>query len=479
MTGLTRRGLGGIVGGVAGAAAGGLAAGPVSAAPKPRARGFPSGFAWGCATAAYQVEGAVNEDGRGQSIWDVFSHTPGKTQGGATGDVACDSYHRFGDDIGLLKDLGAKAYRFSVAWPRIFPEGRGQPNPKGVAYYDRLVDGLLAKGIEPYATLFHWDLPTALPDGWRARDTAKAFADYAGFMADKLSDRVERFMTLNEMKTFVDNGYAGGDHAPGLKLPAADVNQVRHHALLAHGLGVQAIRASARRRVQVGLAENPAVPIPAVETPENIAAARTAMRELNAGYLTAVLEGRYTDKYLKSLGAEAPRIEAGDMAAIGGALDFVGTNIYTGGYVEASDGPAGFKYLLPQRSHPRMVLPWLVVMPESLYWGPRLVSELWKPKALYITENGCAGDDMMIAGQVNDTDRLMYLRNYLSHLQRACAEGFPVKGYFLWSLMDNFEWGEGYSKRFGIHHTDYKTLKRTPKLSARWYADVIRSNALA
>jgi beta-glucosidase len=480
MTELTRRGLAGAL-----AAAGGAAAcaqfpdreGGASVAGR---RPFPYGFKWGCATAAYQIEGAVNEDGRGRSIWDDFVHTPGRIADGATADVACDSYHRYRDDTRLLKALGANIYRFSIAWPRIFPQGRGAANAKGVSHYDRVVDDLLAHGIEPHICLYHWDLPAALAGGWQSRDTAEAFAEYAGFMAEKLSDRVNHFMTLNEMASFVDIGYGGGGHAPGLKLPAAALNQVRHHALLAHGLGVQAIRARGRSGTRVGLAENPLITVPTIETPENVAAARLAMRDMNASYLTPVLEGRYTDAYQKRMGADAPAIRDGDMAVIGSKIDFVGLNIYTGIYVQAAaEEKGGYEYLSPPKSHPKMLVPWLRVLPDSLYWGPRLLSEVWNPQAIFISENGAPSDDVAVDGKVNDTDRLMYLQNYVGHLQRACAEGYPVSGYFLWTLLDNFEWAEGFTKRFGIHHTDFATQQRTPKLSALWYRELIQRNAMA
>src|SRR5437763_3740455 len=259
---------------------------------------FPKDFRWGCATPAYQIEGAVKEDGRGPTNWDVFSHTPGKVFGNQNGDVATDSYHRYAEDTQLLKSLGVSTYRMSLAWSRIFPEGRGQPNPKGVDHYKRVVDDLLANGIEPYVTMFHWDLPAVLPGGWQNRDTALAFADYAGYMAGQLSDRVHHFMTVNELRCFTDLSHLQGVHAPGLQLPPAKVNQVRHHGVLAHGLGVQAIRAHAKPGTKVGLAENATACVPVIETPEHIAAAKMAMREANAGYLTAVMEGHYTDAYL-------------------------------------------------------------------------------------------------------------------------------------------------------------------------------------
>ena len=461
---------------------------PGSAAAQPQARprppvadgAFPRDFVWGCATAAYQIEGAVNEDGRGLTNWDVFSRTPGKVANGDTGDVACDSYHRYPEDIALLKALGVGAYRFSIAWARIFPNGRGAPNPKGVDYYDRLVDGLLAAGITPHATLFHWDLPAALPGGWQSRDTAYAFADYAGYMAGKLSDRVNHIMTVNELRCFTDLSYMVGLKAPGLKLPMRDVNQVRHHGVLAHGLGVQAVRAAARPGTQVGIADNTTMFVPVIETPEHIAATRTAMREENAMFLTAILEGQYLDSYLTAQGKDAPHVATGDMKVIGSPLDFVSLNIYTPNYVRAApDLPAGYAILPHLPNSPRMVSPWLYVAPEVLYWGIRLVSELWSPKRIFISENGCSADDVMSPdGKVYDADRVMYLRNCLTHMQRAVREGYPLDGYFVWSLMDNFEWEDGYNTRFGIHHVDFKTQKRTPKLSAEWFKELIRTGKL-
>jgi beta-glucosidase len=445
-------------------------------------RSFPQGFLWGSATASYQVEGAVNEDGRGPSIWDTFSHIPGKTNNGDTGDVANDHYHLYKEDVQLMKNLGLKTYRFSVAWPRVFPQGIGTPNPKGLDFYNRLVDELLANNIQPFCTLFHWDLPQALEDkgGWQSRDTSEAFANYAGYVAEHLSDRVKHFMTMNEMSSFVDIGYRDGRHAPGLKLPPAGVNQVRHHAVLAHGLAVQAIRAQAKPGTKVGLAENANAAVPIIETPEHIAAAVKAYREVNAGYLTVVMEGKYTDAYLAHHGAAAPKFTAADMKAIGSPLDFVGLNLYTPLYVRADDSPAGFAVIPPPKSYPHMMSNWLHVGPEALYWSPKLAAQIWNLKEIYITENGASSADVLTPdGHVYDSDRVMYLRNYLTQLHRAVSEGVPVRGYFCWSLMDNYEWADGYDYRFGIHYVDFKTQKRTPKMSAHFYKEVIARNALA
>jgi len=440
---------------------------------------YPKSFLWGCATAAYQVEGGAKEDGRGPSIWDTFSHTPGKTYHGETGDVADDTYHLYKDDVQLLKGLGVSIYRMSISWSRVFPEGKGEPNAKGLDYYNRVVDELLANHITPYVTLFHWDLPQALDGGWQNRDTPKAFADYAAYVTKKLGDRVNHWMTTNEFVCFTDLGYGVGQFAPGLKLPAAQVNQVRHHGILAHGLGVQAIRANTPSGTQVGLAENATVFVPVIETPEHIEAARKATRLGNAQFLTALMEGQYPDQYLQHEGANAPKVEPGDMKAIGSPLDFVGLNIYVPLYARADDSPLGFAVEPMPSSYPRMFSPWLALGPECIYWGVRNVCDLWKPKGIYITENGTSSDDQVNAsGHIEDVDRVMYLRNHLTHLHRAVSEGYPVKGYFLWSLMDNFEWADGYSKRFGIHYVDFKTLKRTPKLSAEWYKDVIAKNTV-
>jgi beta-glucosidase len=442
---------------------------------------FPEGFLWGSATAAYQSEGAVREGGRGQSIWDTFSHTPGKIANGDTGDVADDFYHLFPNDIRLMKELGLKTFRFSVAWTRIFPNGTGQPNQPGIDFYNRLVDALMAAEIEPYCTLFHWDLPQALQDrgGWESRDTAKAFADYAGFTAGVLSDRVKHFMTLNEMRSFVEAGYRDGIHAPGLKLDARRLAQLNHNVVLAHGMSVQAIRAHAKTGTKVGIADNVDAATPAIETPEHIEAARRAMREQNASFLTVLLEGRYTDLYLKRLGANAPKFTADEMNIIKSPMDFVGLNIYQPTYVRADASEKGYAVIEPPASYPHMSSGWLYVGPESIYWAPKLVAEIWGVKELYITENGASSADVLMPdGHVYDSDRVMYLRNYLTQLHRAVAEGVPVKGYFLWSLLDNFEWADGYEKRFGIVYVDFATQKRTPKLSATFYQDVIRGNCV-
>jgi len=452
---------------------------PNSEAQTPAAtdRTFPQGFLWGSATASYQVEGAVKEGGRGPTVWDTFSHTPGKTANGDTGDNADDFYHRYREDVKLMQDLGLKTCRFSVAWSRIFPTGTGQPNQPGVDFYRKLVDTLLEHGVEPYATLYHWDLPQPLQDrgGWENRDTAKAFADYAGYISGKLQPQVKHFMTTNEISTFTELGYGSGTHAPGLQVGPKRLAQLTHHAVLGHGMAVRAIRASAPGAM-VGLAENPRATVPVIEDAEHIKAAHIAMREENAQYLGVILGGKYTDYYLKTKG-QGLQFTPEDLSIISSPLDFVGTNIYQPTYVRAADNAIGYEVVQNPSSYPHMLSPWLTVGPEALYWGPKLVYENWHPKALYITENGCSSADQVAPdGHVYDTDRVMYFRNYLTQLQRAVAEGVPVKGYFLWSLLDNYEWADGYEKRFGITYVDFKTQQRIPKLSAMLYKQIIANN---
>ena len=312
-----------------------------------------------------------------------------------------------------MKALGATAYRFSISWPRIFPQGTGAPNPNGLDFYERLLDSLLANGIAPFPTLYHWDLPQALQDrgGWESRDTAEAFADYAGYVAERLSDRARHFFTLNECATFVELGHATGVFAPGLKLPPGRLNQVRHHALLAHGLAVLAIRARSRAGTQTGPAENLSVCVPVIETPEHIAAAELATRELNAPYLSAIMEGSYRESFLSAAGADAPRVAAEDMKTISAPVDFIGINVYLpGSYVSASDTAPGFVSVPFPAKYPTMNSSWLKIGPEALYWGPRNVAKVWNASNIYITENGCSATDLPAADvEMGDARRLSEL----------------------------------------------------------------------
>src|SRR5215510_1450706 len=453
-------------------------------------RNFPKGFYWGVGTSSYQIEGAWKEDGKGLSIWDTYTHTPGNIKNNDTGDVANDHYHRYKEDVALMKDIGATAYRFSIAWPRIFPQGTGTPNDKGVDFYKRLTDELRAKGIEPFATLYHWDLPQTLQDkgGWQNRDTAKAFADYAGYTAGKLGHRVRHFFTINEFRSFVEGGYQGFDTqigggktlhlggAPGLKLSNGELNQVRHHAVLGHGLAVQAIRSRGKSDAKVGFAENMKIAVPVLNTPEHVKAAETATREINADFTTVMLEGKYTDTYLKSAGKDAPKFTDDDLKIISSPLDFVGLNVYKpNSYVEPSSDALGYHTIPINASHPKMLSEWHVLDPECIYWAPHHVQSLWKAKSIFITENGCAASDVVSDdGRVYDSDRVMFLRAFLTQLQRAIADGVPVSGYFQWSSQDNFEWIYGYGNRFGLIYVDFKTQKRTPKLSAEWFREAVR-----
>ena len=443
---------------------------------------FPKDFLWGTATSSYQIEGAVNEDGRGPSIWDVFSHTQGKIEDGTNGDRANDHYHRYREDVRLIKDLGVKAYRFSIAWPRVFPDGAGSPNPKGLDFYHRLIDELLANGIEPYATLYHWDLPQALQDrvgGWQSSETAKAFGDYSGYVAERITDRVKNIFTVNEAGRFVNFGYGWGIDAPGLKLPNAELNQVRHHVALGHGLAVQAVRAHGRAGTRVGVAENIAACVPEITTTDNIRATEIATRELNAGFLGVILDGKYTDGFLEYAGAAAPKFTADELKIISSPTDFVGLNIYAPQFYITATENKPFKVLPFPASFPHMNSEWLRIGPETIYWVPRIAAKIWNIETIYISENGTSSEDKLAAdGQVYDLDRIMFLRNYLTQLQCTVAEGVPVRGYFLWSLMDNFEWIFGYEKRFGVYHVDFDTQVRVPKLSAAFYRDVVARNAI-
>jgi len=440
---------------------------------------FPADFIFGTATASYQIEGAANEDGRGESIWDHFSHTPGKTYQGDTGDVACDHYHRVDEDIALMKGLGVTAYRFSIAWPRIIPDGTGQVNQKGLDWYCRLVDKLLAAGITPFATMYHWDLPQALEEGcggWRSRKTPQAFARYAEVIVKALGDRVADWMTLNEMPCIIFLGHKTGRHAPGAQESEKVLNQIQHHCLLAHGHGVRAVREHAPQ-AEVGVAHNAPIRPPVYETSENIEAAARTFRDTNV-MLEAMAHGSYPAEWLKKSGADAPVTEDGDMELIGSATDFIGFNVYGGMYVQAADNPDGYRTIEFPPSYPQAFADWIKFVPQSLYWGVRWLNEIYGWKKIYISENGCAMDDQLTGNEILDTDRMQYFRLYLQAAARAVAEGYPLRGYFAWSLMDNFEWAEGYRHRFGLHYVDFKTQERTRKLSGDYYAEVVKSRCV-
>lgn len=437
---------------------------------------FGADFLWGTATAAYQIEGAVEADGRGPSIWDTFSHQPGRIREGHTGDVACDHYHRWDEDLTLAAGLGLDAYRFSIAWPRIQPDGQSAANPAGLDFYDQLVDGLLERGLSPFPTLFHWDLPQALEDrgGWLNRDTAYRFADYAALVADRLGDRVPRWITLNEPFIHMAFGYALGIHAPGHTLNF-DALPVGHHQLLGHGLAAAALR---ERGGQVLLANNCTPVSPASDQPADLTAAAVYDIVHNQFFLEPVLTGRYPDLLLAML-TEHGALHDGDLKTIAAPLDGLGINYYTPTLVSAPQEPTQplpFEQL-PIDGVPHTGFGWPVV-PSGLRDLLVSLRERYGTDLppLYITENGCSYPDLVDSdGQVRDSDRIAFLDGHLRAVHDAITEGVDVRGYFVWSLLDNFEWAEGYTQRFGLVHVDFETQVRTPKASYRWYADQIRA----
>lgn len=443
---------------------------------------FPPGFIWGAATSAYQIEGAVDEDGRGPSIWDRFSHTPGKTRDGHTGDVACDHYHRYQGDVALMADLGLQAYRFSIAWPRVLPQGRGPLNQAGLDFYRRLADALLERGITPYATLYHWDLPVSLEDsgGWPARDTAYAFAEYAGVVAAALGDRVRHWITINEPWCISMLGYQFGEHAPGRQnMPAAIA--ASHHALLAHGLGVQAIRAAAPG-AEVGIALNFEAAVPASDSPADRDAARYRDGYYNRWFLDPVCGHGYPGDMIADYRAAGylPRgmhvVRPGDLSTIATPTDFFAFNYYSRVVVAA--GPQPWHLREVRLDTPRTAMGW-EIYPEGLYKILlRLYSHYSLPRIL-ISENGVSYLDPVAAdGRVHDERRIAFLREHLIACHRAIQAGVPLIGYFQWSLLDNYEWAWGYHQRFGLVHVDFATQQRIPKDSFAWYRDVIAANGL-
>jgi len=443
--------------------------------------GFPKDFLWGAATAAYQIEGAWNEDGRGASIWDTFSHTPGLVDNGETGDVACDHYHRFEEDVELMRRLGLGAYRFSVSWPRVLPEGAGEVNAAGLDFYKRLADALLEAGVKPFATLYHWDLPQRIEDagGWPARETADRFAEYAVLLFDELGDRVEGWFTINEPICAGMLGYAEGAHAPGGK-SLADGLAASHHLLLAHGKAVRAFRESSARG-GIGIVLNLTDVVPARMTPEDVAAAERADARSNRWYLDPVFGKGYPEDLVERYGSEMPEILDGDMETIAEPIDIFGLNYYNGRRVR-HDPDGGLLELsgdeIRLAGTELTEMGW-GVWPEGLFrLLLRLKNEYGNPP-LYVTENGVAlPDEPDSGGRVEDPGRIDFLARHFLAARRAIDEGADLRGYFVWSLMDNFEWAYGYSKRFGIVRVDFETGKRTPRGSADWYSRVISENAV-
>jgi len=444
---------------------------------------FSDNFQWGVATASYQIEGSPYTAGGGRSVWDMFCERPGAIADGSSGEVACDHHRRFREDVALMRELGIPNYRLSVAWPRVIPGGVGPVHAEGLDFYDQLVDALLAAGIQPHVTLFHWDLPYELylRGGWLNRDIVEWFTDYSQAVVSRLGDRVASWMTLNEPQCFIGLGQQSGIHAPGDKLNFKEVLLGGHHALLAHGRAVQVIRAEAKQPVRVGWAPVGAPKIPQTDSEADIQAARKATFSTttktvwsNAWWNDPVFFGKYPEAELEVFGSDAPVPRDGDMETICQPLDFYGANIYNAQTVKA--GPNGEPIEVPHhQGMARTIYHWPVT-PEALYWGAKFFHERYG-KPIVITENGLGLSDWeALDGKVHDPQRIDFLQRYLLSLRRASEDGVPIDGYFQWSFMDNFEWNEGYRFRFGLVYVDYLDQRRIPKDSAYWYRDVIASN---
>jgi beta-glucosidase len=449
------------------------------------AASFPKGFLWGAATSAYQIEGAAHADGRGPSIWDRFCAVEGAVKNGETGDVAADHYSQMGHDVELMAELGLSAYRFSLSWPRILPQGRGKVNTRGLDFYERLVDSLLVRGITPVATLYHWDLPAALQDegGWLSRDTALAFAEYAEVVARRLGDRVPRWITLNEPWCAAYLGYGVGVHAPGAKGMQSAVTAA-HHLMLAHGLAVPRLRHHSRPASQVGVTLNLTPVYAADRRPETLVAQQQADRFHNRWFLDPIFVGAYPARFFERLAVAAPAMADGDLATIGAPLDFLGVNYYSRLVIEAATGSARSRQgpyfdgqvVGPLPGSAYTAMGW-EVYPEGLLDVLVRLQQEYSPPAILVTENGAAYDDVWDGGdRVVDLQRREYLREHLEALAVALLVDVPVEGYFAWSLMDNFEWAEGYSRRFGIVYVDYPTQRRIVKESGRWYAGLVAAH---
>jgi beta-glucosidase len=442
---------------------------------------FPKDFVWGTATSSYQIEGAAYRYGGGLSVWDMMGRQKGKIHHGHTGKYACDHYHRFRQDVALMSEIGLQAYRFSVSWPRVLPEGKGRVNDNGLDFYSRLVDALLENDITPWVTLFHWDYPYSLycQGGWLNRDSSDWFADYTALVVDKLSDRVSHWMTLNEPQCFIGLGHFKGIHAPGVQMGFAEALLAGHNALLAHGRAVQVIRTRSITEPTIGAALVGMASIPDSDQLQDIEAARKSMFSIrekdffnNTWFSDPMLLGHYPQDGLELFEFDMPYIHDGDMETIHQSLDFYGTNIYWGHYYRASDQGGYEEVIGKELAVTAMDWP---VTPEALYWGPKYLHERYQLPVV-ITENGMANSDALENGNVHDKQRIDYLDKYISEFGRAIAEGVPALGYFLWSVMDNFEWAEGYDKRFGLTYIDYETQKRILKDSAYWYKQVITCN---
>lgn len=445
---------------------------------------FPKGFIWGTATAAYQIEGAAFDEGKGLSVWDMMCKREGAIRNGDKGDVACDHYHLYQKDIDMLAELGVGAYRFSLSWPRLLPEGRGRVNQAGLDFYNRLIDAILAKGIEPYVTIFHWDYPYALfqQGGWLNPDCTAWFAEYTELVVKHFSDRVKHWFTLNEPECFIIIGHKEGRHAPGLKLGSAEIIQAIHNALLTHGTAVQIIRDQAKQKPDIGIAFVANAPLPLTNSEADIEAAREEMFTVknedhcfcSAWWIDPIVKGQYPAEVCKFFEKYRIPVKTEDLKIISTPVDFIGHNTYQGYYVRRNENHQTER--LPRApGHPRSSFHWEVT-PEILYWTPRFLYERYQIPLL-TSENGFANLDwVMNDGKVHDPQRVDYLQINLKQLKKAIADGVNVRGYFYWTLMDNFEWAEGYNERFGLIHVDFLTQKRTFKDSAHYYKQLVVNN---
>lgn len=449
---------------------------------------FPKDFIWGAATASFQIEGAAYKDGKGLSIWDDFCTQEGRIYEGHNGNIACDHYNRYTSDIELMKEIGLPAYRYSISWPRILPNGDGNINQKGLDFYDKLTDTLLEQGIEPYVTLYHWDLPYELykRGGFLNPDFPDWFANYAGIIANKLGDRVHNFFTFNEPQCSLGLGYQDGSHAPGQNVSRRTALQILHNILLAHGKGIQSLRANSPKALKAGIVCCSAAHYPASNSKEDIQAWDKAQSEVctststhyNAFSITSWCDPIYLGKYPKEMfdiyGNDMPTIGANDMKTISEPTDFHGQNVYQGGEI-ISNKSGGYSFTNKIPGQDRTAFNWPVT-PQSLYWLPRFIHEHYN-KPIFITENGLSNQDVVsLDGKVHDPQRIDFLSRYLHNFKKAGEEGFDIRGYFHWSLMDNFEWSFGYRERFGLIYVDYTTQKRILKDSAYWYKNVIETN---
>lgn len=447
---------------------------------------FPNDFAWGQATAAYQVEGAAWTEGKGVDIWDVFCKEKGKTFEGHSGDIACDHYHRFREDVALMKQLGIKAYRFSINWARIFPNGTGTVNEKGLRFYHALVDELCAAGIEPYVTLYHWELPYEIykRGGFLNPQIVEWFSDYAAFIVREFSNQVTRYFTFNEPQCFIGLGFLNGVHAPGLKCPVRDTFLMAHHVLMAHGMAVKKMREAARQTIYIGIAPTGSMSYPDSDKPEDIEAARTHLTSLSddldnwtwnvTWWSDPIFFGAYPEEGLKLYHDFLPEMKKEDFSLIAQPLDFYGQNIYNGNRIRMGENEKP-EVIKRYQGFPKTALGWPIT-PEALYWGPYFLYERYH-KPIYVTENGLSCHDVISPdGKVHDPNRINFVSSYLKQLKRACADGVDVRGYFHWSLLDNFEWHSGYAERFGMIYVDYRTQQRIIKDSGYWYQQIIKEN---